>query len=152
LFYAGLSREQLAERLREQNSGRLFRVTVDCVGGAMTGLCCDVVDFEGHVISIVQGPRDDSHPPEEDDENRLFNRSAAFHFVMASVRGTFGSPETWPVYACQLAALTELLESGAIQPPAIAEVGGLSVERVQRAHALLETGHTQGKLVMLQGQ
>jgi NADPH:quinone reductase len=84
LFYAGLSREQLAQRLRGQNGGQLFRVAIDCVGGAMTGLCCDIVDFEGHVASIVQGPRDASRPPEEDDENRLFNRSATFHFVLLS--------------------------------------------------------------------
>jgi NADPH:quinone reductase len=60
LFHAGLSREQLEQRLRDQNGGHLFRVAIDCVGGAMTGLCCDIVDFEGHVISIVQGPRDAS--------------------------------------------------------------------------------------------
>jgi len=152
LFYAGLSREQLAERLQALNGGRLFPIAIDCVGGAMTGLCCDVVDIEGHVISIVQGPRDDSHPPEQDDENRLFNRSAAFHFVMASVQGTFGAPETWSVYARQLTALADLIESGAIKPPTITEVGLLSVETAQRAHALLETGHTQGKLVMLVAQ
>lgn len=152
LFYSGLSRGQLAERLRELNGGRLFPIAIDCVGGAMTGLCCDVVDFEGHVISIVQGPREDSHPPEEDDENRLFNRSAAFHFVMSSVRGTFGAPEIWSVYARQLTALAGLIESGSIQAPTVNEVGGLSVETVQRAHALLETGHTQGKLVMLVAQ
>ena len=149
LFYPGLSREQLAQRLRELNGGRLFPVAIDCVGGAMTGLCCDIVDIEGHVISIVQGPRDASHPPEEDDENRLFNRSAAFHFVMASVRGTFGSPDTWPAYRHQLTALAELIEEGAIQPPAITEVGDLSVDTARRAHAQLETGHIQGKLVML---
>ena len=62
LFYAGLSREQLEQRLRQQNGGHLFRVAIDCVDGAMTGLCCDIVDFEGHVLSIVQGPRDASHP------------------------------------------------------------------------------------------
>jgi NADPH:quinone reductase len=149
LFYAGLSREQLADRMREQNGGRLFRVAIDCVGGAMTGLCCDIVDFEGHVISIVQGPRDASRAPDEDDENRLFNRSATFHFVLLSARGMFGSPETWPVYGRQLAALTDLIEAGDIAPPAIAEVGDLSVEAVRRAHTMLETGHVQGKLVML---
>jgi NADPH:quinone reductase-like Zn-dependent oxidoreductase len=148
LFYAGLSREQLEQRLRALNSGQRFRVAIDCVGGAMTGLCCDIVDIEGHVISIVQGPRDDSHPPEEDDENRLFNRSAAFHFVMSSARATFGSPETWAVYGRQLAALTEMIEAEDIRPPAIIEVGDLSVETVRRAHTLLETGHVQGKLVM----
>jgi NADPH:quinone reductase-like Zn-dependent oxidoreductase len=151
LFYTGLSRELLAQRLREQFDGHLFRVAIDCVGGTMTGLCCDIVDFEGHVISIVQGPRDASRPPEEDDENRLFNRSATFHFVLLSARGMFGSPETWPVYGHQLAALTDLLEVGDIQPPAISEVGDLSVESVRRAHTLLETGHVQGKLVMLVG-
>src|SRR5262245_3217504 len=148
LFYAGLSRDQLAQRLRELNDGQLFRVVIDCVGGAMTGLCCDIVDIEGHVISIVQGPRDASHPPEEDDENRLFNRSATFHFVLLSALGMFGSPKTWPVYGHQLTALTDLLEVGNILPPAISEVGGLSVESVRRAHTLLETGHVQGKLVM----
>ena len=149
LFYVGLSRTQLAQALLNLNGGRLFPVAIDCVGGAMTRLCCDVIAIEGHVISIVQGPRDDSHPPGEDDENHLFNRSAAFHFVTASARGTFGDPETWSVYGDQLVALAELLESGAIQPPAITEVGDLAVETVQRAHAMLETGHVQGKLVML---
>jgi NADPH:quinone reductase len=151
LFYAGLSRKQLEEHLREQNGEHLFRVAIDCVGGAMTALCCDIVDFEGHVISIVQGPRDASHPSEEDDENRLFDRSATFHFVLLSAQGMFGSPDTWPVYGRQLAALTDLFEAGEMEPPAIAEVGGLSVETVRRAHAMLETGHVQGKLVMLVG-
>ena len=148
LFYAGLSRPQLAQALLTLNGGRLFSVAIDCVGGAMTSLCCDVIDIEGHVVSIVQGPRDDSHPPGEDDENHLFNRSAAFHFVMASARGTFGDPGSWSVYGDQLAALAILIESGAIQPPAITEVGDLSVETVQRAHTMLEAGHVQGKLVM----
>lgn len=148
LFYSGLSREQLEQRLRDLNDGRLFRVAIDCVGGVMTGLCCDIVDFEGHVISIVQGPRDDSHPPEEDDENRLFNRSAAFHFVMTSARGNHTDTKAWPMYGRQLAALANLLEAVDIKPPTIAEVGDLSVETVRRAHILLETGHVQGKLVM----
>jgi NADPH2:quinone reductase len=152
LFYAGLSRHQLEERLRELNGGHLFRVAIDCVGGAMTGLCCDIVDFEGHVVSIVQGPRDASHPPEENDEDRLFNRSATFHSVMLSAQGTFGSSESWPMYRRQLTALTNLLEAGHLQPPAITEVGSLSVESVRHAHAMLERGHVQGKLVMIVGQ
>jgi NADPH:quinone reductase-like Zn-dependent oxidoreductase len=149
LFYAGLSRERLAERLRAMNGGRLFRVAIDCVGGAMTGLCCDIVDFDGDVISIVNGPRDDSHPAEEDDENRLFNRSAAFHFGMISALATYGPPEAWPVYGRQLAELAHLIESGILAPPSLVEVGDLSVETVRRAHELQEAGHIHGKLVML---
>jgi NADPH:quinone reductase-like Zn-dependent oxidoreductase len=151
LFYPGLAREELAERLRELNDGRLFRVAIDCVGGAMTALCCDIVDFEGHVISVVNGPRDDSHPAEIDDENRLFNRSAAFHFLMISALGTYGPPEAWSVYGRQLAALAKLIEAGDLEPPPIVEVGDLSVETVRRAHALQEAGHIHSKLVMLVG-
>jgi NADPH:quinone reductase-like Zn-dependent oxidoreductase len=140
LFYAGLSRRQLAERLREMNGGRLFRVAIDCVGGAMTGLCCDSVDFDGDVISIVNGPRDDSHPVEEDDENRLFNRSAAFHFVMTSALATYGPPEAWPVYRRQLTDLSQLIGSGALELLQIIEAGELSVATVRRAHEMLERG------------
>jgi NADPH:quinone reductase-like Zn-dependent oxidoreductase len=148
LLYAGLSRDRLAARLRELNGGRLFRVAIDCVGGAMTGLCCDIVDFDGVAISIVNGPRDDSHPAADDDENRLFNRSAAFHFVMISALATYGPPEAWPVYGRQLAELGRLIEAGALHAPPLVEVGDLSVETAQHAHALQEAGHIHGKLVM----
>jgi AraC-like DNA-binding protein len=32
---------------------KCYDITLDCVGGAMTSLCCDVVDFEGSVANDV---------------------------------------------------------------------------------------------------
>ncbi len=78
----------------------------------------------------------------------LFARSAMFHFELLGARAMFGSPETWKIYRRELNALTELIEAGTIQPPAITEAGEFSVEPVRRAHTLLEEGHMQGKPVV----
>jgi len=39
-------------------------------------------------------------------------------------------------------------DSGALAPPRITILGGLSSEVVKRAHALLENNAVQGKLIM----
>jgi NADPH-dependent curcumin reductase CurA len=45
--------------------------------------------------------------------------------------------------------LSLLIEEGKIQIPKPTIFTGLSVENVQKAHALLESGHVKGKLVMI---
>lgn len=149
--YPGLSRADLAAAALRCNQGQLFRVVMDFVGGAMTSLCSDVVAVEGHVVAIFSGPRDVTHGETENDEDRLFDKSAIFHFLMVSARALYGPPESWGIYAEQLAVLAQLLADGQLQPPQIREVGRLSVATVRTAHQLLEDGHMQGKLVMTMG-
>jgi NADPH:quinone reductase len=149
--YPGLSRVDLAAAALRCNQGKFFRVAMDFVGGAMTSLCADVVAVEGHVVGIFSGPRDVTHGEPENDEDRLFDKSAIFHFLMVSSRALYGPPASWGSYAEQLAALTQLLEDGRLQPPQIRDLGRLSVATVRTAHQLLEDGHVQGKLVMTMG-
>jgi NADPH:quinone reductase len=149
LFYPGQSHAELVEQARQINGGNLYRITLDCVGHSMTSLCCDLVDFDGHVISIVDGPRDALHTGGEHDTDRLFNRSATFHFVLLYARARFAAARTWNMYHQHLTHLADLLEQQQIQPPAINTVGTLAAETVQAAHMQLETGHVQGKLVMV---
>lgn len=146
--YPGLSRADLAAAALQCNRGQPFRVAMDFVGGAMTSLCSDVVAVEGQVVAIFSGPRDVTHGETENDEDRLFDKSAIFHFLMVSARALYGARESWGIYAEQLAVLAQLLEEGQLQPPQIREVGRLSVATVRTAHQLLEDGHVQGKLVM----
>jgi NADPH:quinone reductase-like Zn-dependent oxidoreductase len=149
--YPGLSRAELAAEALRCNQGKLFRVAMDFVGGAMTSLCSDVVAVEGHVVAIFSGPRDVTHGEPENDEDRLFDKSAIFHFLMISARALYGPPDSWGIYAEQLAALAQLLEDGQLQPPQIRDLGRMSVATVRTAHQLLEDGHVQGKLVMTMG-
>lgn len=146
--YAGLSRRELAAEAMRCNLGKRFRVALDLVGGATTSLCTDVVDVEGHVVAIASGPRDATHGEAESDEDRLFDKSATFHFLLLSARALLGSPADCGIYAEQLTVLTHLLEDGRLHPPQVRDVGRLSVTSVCHAHHLLEDGHVQGKLVM----
>jgi NADPH2:quinone reductase len=149
--YPGLSRDELAAEVLRCNQGKFFRVAMDFVGSAMTSLCADVVAVEGHVVSIFSGPRDATHGEPENDEDRLFDKSAIVHFLLLSARAVYGSPASWGIYAQQLAVLAQWLADGQLQPPQIHDLGGLSVATVRTAHQLLEEGHVQGKLVMTIG-
>ena len=146
--YRGLSRADLAAEVQRCNGGRPFRVAMDFVGGAMTSLCSDVVEVDGHVVAIVSGPRDATHGEPESDEDRLFDKSATFHLLVLSAWAALGPPAIWGRYAQQLRVLARLIEGEQLQPPRVRDVGRLSVASVRAAHQLLEGGHVQGKLVM----
>jgi NADPH:quinone reductase len=144
--YRGLNRADLAQAAIAANGG-LFEIAFDCVGGAMTHLCCDVVDFEGDVVSVVNGPKDQSHGTAEVDEDLLFDRSAAFHFEMISGIAYGAPPERHAVYRDRLRDIAGFIERGEVRPPMVTTLGPLSAATVREAHRRLESGHTIGKLV-----
>lgn len=144
--YRGRGRADLAQAAVAANGG-LFEIALDCVGGAMTHLCCDVVDFEGDVVSVVNGPKDQSHGTAEADEDLLFDRSAAFHCEMISAIAYAAQPERHGVYRERLLDIAGFIERGEVRLPAVTVVGALSAASVREAHRRLETGHTIGKLV-----
>jgi NADPH:quinone reductase len=145
LNYKGLSGKELVTKAKELNNGNFYSVTLDCVGGLMTRLCCDLVNFEGDVISIVEGPRD-SAQADGGDEDALFNKSATFHFALLYAKAKFGKPSDWVIYGEQLRELSRLIETQQLQTLQVKVLGSLSVETVKGAHALLESGHVKGKL------
>jgi NADPH:quinone reductase-like Zn-dependent oxidoreductase len=150
LDYRGRSRAELAAAAIAANGG-LFQIALDCVGGAMTHLCCDVIDFEGDVVSVVNGPKDQSHGVAEADEDQLFDRSAAFHSEMISAIAYGAPPDRLSVYRRRLDDIAGFIERGAVKLPAVTILGPLSAATVREAHRRLETGHTIGKLVATVG-
>lgn len=145
--YRDLDRADLAAAVIAANEGRLFDITLDCVGGAMTHLCCDTVEFEGDVVSIVNGPVDASHDPATADEDNLFDKSAAFHFVLLSAVANYAPAARHTIYGDQLREVTAMIDGGKIRLPTVANLGHLSAATVREAHRRLEGGHTIGKLV-----
>lgn len=146
LDYRGRGRGELAQMAIAANGG-LFAIALDCVGGAMTHLCCDVVDFEGDVVSIVNGPKDQSHGAAEADEDQLFDRSAAFHCEMISAIAYAAPPERQAVYRQRLGEIADMIDGGAVKLPTVTTLGPLSAATAREAHRRLESGHTIGKLV-----
>ena len=145
--YAGLSRRELAAAAVAANEGKLFDIALDCVGGAMTHLCCDAVEFGGDVVSVVNGPKDQSHGIDEADEDNLFDRSAAFHFELVSGLAYYGPVERQGLYGDQLREIAALIDAGRVCMPSVTNLGLLSAAVVREAHDQLESGHTIGKLV-----
>jgi NADPH:quinone reductase len=123
------------------NGTRPYQTALDFVGGHMTTLCCEVVDFDGCVTSIVQRPR-------SEDQELLSTKSAAFRFVGLRGRAKSGDPSTWLAYRNGLTTLLNLVSARQIRLPKIEDIGALSDETVRRAHRMLEGQHVQGKLVM----
>jgi NADPH:quinone reductase-like Zn-dependent oxidoreductase len=147
LRYKGLDRAALATEATRLNNGALFEIALDCVGGGMTHLCCDVVDFGGTVVSIVNGPRPSDDDVSLSDEDILFNKSAAFHFELIFAQTEYAPARTTESYARDLQRIADLIEAGSLRIPKTTEVGSLSAETVRIAHQMLEAGHTTGKLV-----
>jgi NADPH:quinone reductase-like Zn-dependent oxidoreductase len=144
--YRGRNRADLAAAAIAANNGGLFDIAIDCVGGAMTHLCCDTVEFEGDVVSVVNGPKDQSHESAEADEDNLFDRSAAFHFEMISALAYYAPVARHGIYGDLLREIAALIDAATLKLPTVTNLGRLSSATVREAHRRLETGHTMGKL------
>ncbi|MDA0999803.1 MAG: NADP-dependent oxidoreductase [bacterium] len=151
LRYAGLSLDEMAERITAMNGGRLPRLCFDFVGKDMKRLCAQVVDYWGHIVSIAPEPGDPIPEFFHSQQGPLFSKSASFHgvFLRAPVRG--GGRPYWGTYQAALGVIREWLEAGHIQPPPTEDLGPLSAAGIAEAHRRLEAGHTQGKLVLSVG-
>jgi NADPH:quinone reductase-like Zn-dependent oxidoreductase len=149
--YRNRSRAELAAVAVAANGGALFGITLDCVGGAMTHLACDAVGIQGDVVSIVNGPMDQSHGADTADEDVLFDKSAAFHFELCSAPA-YAAPEAphW-IYRDQLRELAALIDGEKVKLPPVTDLGPLSAATVREAHRRLEAGHTMGKLAATVG-
>lgn len=142
LDYKGLSGEEMARKLIEMNGNQRFYFALDLVGGKTKELCFALVDYYGHVASIL---------PEEKEisigcESIIWNKSLSLHMIL-SFAAFIGDPQKLIVYKSQLNHLAKLFENRDLSPPQFKNIGPLSAKTAQEAHRLLE-GHSLGKMVM----
>jgi NADPH2:quinone reductase len=128
------------EKAIAANNG-FFDVVLDLVGGKMLSACCQLLETDGNLASITESPR-------VNDFDTLFLKNASFHSVATNAYSFIGKEKYWIIYQQQLNELSALFEAGKLPVPPITIVGEFSLDTVKRAHALLENGAVQGKLVM----
>ena len=124
-----------------QHNGGGFDVALDLVGGNMLSACCVLLALDGNLASITAAPG-------QDDFEALFQKNASFQPVGANASSLTNGRAIWRKYREILDHLSQHFDSGALAPPRITILGGLSSEVVKRAHALLENNAVQGKLIM----
>jgi NADPH:quinone reductase-like Zn-dependent oxidoreductase len=147
LDYAGRDREALASAATALNNGSLFDMALDCVGGSMTALCCDVVDFGGNVTVLVNAPAATANAQAAVCEEVLFARAATVHFELVFSESEYAGPQRLQRYSCDLQTLVQMIESDILKLPKVTLLGSMSAAIVREAHRLLEAGHVRGKLV-----
>jgi NADPH:quinone reductase len=128
------------EQAIKLNGGR-YDAVLDLVGGKMLSACCALLGLDGHLASITEAPS-------QDDFELLFQKNASFHAVGANAYSLPTDRIVWLKYRQMLNDLSQYFDSGALVPPPINILGGMSLEVVKQAHALLENYAVQGKLVM----
>jgi NADPH:quinone reductase-like Zn-dependent oxidoreductase len=152
LFYNDSTVTELAHEIKEMCGGTGVDAAFDFVGGEMKRLCFECVRAAGRVVSVVEEPADFSLNLWDETTSPLIMKSLSFHFVQLAARAIHGNKEDWKFYGESLNELRRLLETGILKAPQLLKVGEMSVETVQKAHAMLETRHTTGKLVMSVGK
>jgi NADPH:quinone reductase len=143
-----ISECELTGSVLARNANKPVYAAFDTVGGAMKSLCFNVVEVDGHVVSIVEEPADFPLNIWDEQSSPLSLRSLSFHFVEIGAMSRYMSPDHWTRYRTKLDWLTTQAESGAIMPPRIKIVGTLCAETARLAHQQLATRHAGGKLVM----
>jgi NADPH:quinone reductase len=128
-----------ATQALHRNGGE-FDVALDLVGGRMLSACCDLLAVDGILASCTEAAS-------PDDFETLFSKNALFHSVGANAYSLSSDRTTWRKYRDMLDGFARLYDAGDLAPPTISHVGSLSSDVVRRAHALLESGAVQGKLV-----
>lgn len=118
-----------------------FDAVIDLAGGASLSAACRALAVGGHLASATEAPS-------RDDFEALFERNASFHAIGAHADSLASDRRQWLRYRDRLDRLAQGLDAGSLRLPRIVNVGPLSVDTVARAHALLERGGVQGKLVM----
>ncbi len=122
-------------------NGGYFDITLDFVGGKMMSACCELLAIDGNFASITD-------PPDKNDFEILFQKDGSFHSVGANAYSLSDDHEYWKTYQRILHHISALFDDNKINKPPITILGPLSVETVKKAHELLESNSTQGKLIM----
>jgi NADPH:quinone reductase len=136
----GYKEAAFIERAVRQNGG-LFDVALDLVGGPMLSACCALLAVDGDLSSVTEAPS-------RDDFETLFQKNASFHSVGANAYSLVDDRLVWRKYREMLEQLSRQFDSGALAAPPINVLGAMTPHVVEHAHALLECGVVQGKLVM----
>ncbi|MES2344625.1 MAG: NADP-dependent oxidoreductase [Chlamydiota bacterium] len=144
LIYEGLSTEELTKKLIEMNGGNRFDVSVDLVGGSMKEVCLHVTQDTGTFVTIVG--YGETYPDDQCAIKQVFVGTELGDFARALPGKTDRSQ--WTIYTDHMHLISQMLESGDIEPPSVHDLGTLATETVEQAHALLKAGRTKGKLIM----
>jgi NADPH:quinone reductase-like Zn-dependent oxidoreductase len=85
--------------------------------------------------------------PKTLDANPLKRKAASLHWEFMFARSLFNTPDMLAQHAL-LNEVSELVDAGVIRSTVAETLGRINADNLKRAHALIESGRTRGKLVL----
>jgi len=85
--------------------------------------------------------------PKSLDANPLKRKAASLHWEFMFARSLFNTPDMLAQHAL-LNEVSELVDAGIIRSTAAETLGTINANNLKKAHALIESGRTRGKLVL----
>ncbi len=131
---------RLAPQLAELGLESVDRIANFADTDAYWDTMAELIQPQGSIVAIVgnRGPLD---------LDQLKSKSASFHWEFMFTRSRYGTPDL----ARQgdiLEELADLIEVGALRTTLHSELGAINPENLERAHALVASGRTIGKIAL----
>lgn len=146
LIYDGLSISELEHNLIKMNGGSLFDATLDFVGGDSKELCIKLTKCSGKLVTIL-AENENFKIPGWGGLVFMKNIGVTQVFVGAELANC-ENRNSYKIYNEHLSKITKFIEEGVLKIPEINNIGILNAKTVEKAHNLLESSRTKGKIVM----
>ncbi|MCE8033176.1 zinc-binding alcohol dehydrogenase family protein [Billgrantia tianxiuensis] len=123
------------------------------VGIPEVDMVASLTHTESHFAQLVEALRPQGRlvliddPAEPLDVRTMKPKSLSLHWEMMFARSMFQTPDMVRQHEL-LTRVAELVDKGVIRTTLSERFGSLNVETLRRAHALVESGRTQGKIVL----
>lgn len=148
LLKAGLKEEQLidyktahlSQVIINRNKDHLFNHCIDLVGDQMSLICAQVIATNGTYTDVTALTTEQAR-------EELFHKGA----VQVNISNyAYSLEKNYGYYGDSLDKFMQLMSVLSLSPPAIKNIGLLSVETVKEAHQLLEDNQTKGRKLVMQ--
>lgn len=123
------------------------------VGFAQVDIVASLTHTESHFVQLIEALRPQGRlgliddPASPLDVMPLKAKSLSLHWEMMFARPMFQTPDMARQHEL-LTRVADLVDQGVIRTTLSERFGSLNVENLRRAHALVESGRTQGKVVL----
>jgi NADPH:quinone reductase len=114
----------------------------------IAGLTATDIHYPGLVeVLVPQGKFGLIDDPKSLDANPLKRKSASLHWEFMFARSLFSTPDMVAQHAL-LNEVSELVDAGVIRTTLASTLGLISAKSLKKAHALVESGRSRGKVVL----
>lgn len=136
------TKESLVPSLRAANNDESFDFVIDLVGNEMSEVSSELGKVFGTYADVT-------HFLTKKAGETLFDKAATIVNIANYAPASFDTKEKYSYYGILLKELFDRFEKNIISPAEVNIIGGLNLETVKKAHAMMEQNQARGKKLVM---